>query len=100
MKVEMPHPDNPGICKGRRYPHGTWEAEWFRQRFDHFTSLVQSRKEGNEYSVWAVGGDSKAYLTDEEANAFAEAADQVAYAERCRAIERVEKKRKERKWLS
>ena len=96
----MPHPDNPLLDRGYRYPPDTWQADWFQERFDRLTALIEERRAARprpstDGIAGYIGGDARYYLTEDESNDLAEAAGQVEYAERCRARERVAEKRRQ-----
>ena len=100
MKVEMPHPDNPLVCMGKLYEPYSWQAKWYRNRYDYFVNLIATRKAEMPFpdtSPMLIGSDSRFYLSAEESNSFAEAGQQVDYVERILARERVENKRKARR---
>lgn len=94
----MPHPDNPAICKGKMYGPGTWQAQWFRDRYDRLAAKMETEKRERPMtdpalSLLIVGGETRRYLTDEEAGAFYEAGNQVQYVERELARQRRDARR-------
>ena len=93
----MPHPENASIDMGKRYESGTPEAEWYRERYDRFVQIIAQRREDSpspsNSPLNYIGGDARYYLSEDEASMFDEAGDQVAYAERGDAVERVAARR-------